>query len=139
MASFRVPAFVASLSQKTRQTHLAFLMQLFHLLVKQVRIAPLAVLGKVRNPHRGARQTDGSSRDSQLQMLGINHLCTGSRFLRFRRTRGTMEPSDCDARLLENLLRFLFRLTQGARRHSRVVIHGNRDRELRVWKGLGTH
>jgi len=32
-----------------------------------------------------------------------------------------MEPSDCDARRLESLWRFLIRLTQGARRHSHVV------------------
>src|SRR5256885_17044973 len=66
-------------------------------------------------------------------MLGINRPSTGSRFVRFRRTRETMEPSDCDARRLENLWRFLIRLTQGARRHSHVVMHGNRDRQLGVW------
>jgi len=44
-----------------------------------------------------------------------------------------MEPSDCDARRLENLWRFLIRLTQGARRHSHVVMHGNRDHQLGVW------
>src|SRR2546423_1243255 len=129
-AQQQVHRFVrGNLSQTTRQTHLACLMQLFHRLVKQVRIAPFAV----RNPHRRGRQTDGSSRDSQLQMLGINRPSTGSRFVRFRRTRETMEPSDCDARRLENLWHFLIRLTQGARRHSHVVMHGNRDRQLGVW------
>src|SRR6266576_2930564 len=73
-AQQRVPRFVrGNLSQRTRQTHLAFLMQLFHGLVKQVRIAPLAVLGKVPNPHRrarGRRRSTGHPRPPQCRQLG---------------------------------------------------------------------
>src|SRR2546421_254136 len=56
-AQHQVPRFVrGNLSQRTRQTHLACLMQLFHWLVKQVRIAPLAVLGKVRTSARASNR-----------------------------------------------------------------------------------